>query len=396
VRVVECELVRTPALHGLVRPVILLPAGLPASFSPTELRHVILHELWHLRRYDVAVSWILSAVQTLHWFNPVVWFAASRIKEERELACDELALYCLEEDERSGYGMTILKLLERFRAPAPIPALVGIVNEKQKMKRRMTMIASFRNRTRFTALLAATVALVGFIGLTDASAGGVHHKVMKDLDPAAMANAERLHERISVDVTDASLADFLSAVSNAAGVVITQSPDLATSDAQKARFTVKAEQVPAHLVLMESLVHFQLAPKPTASGVEIAAGGHRVMVLHGPEHHEKDVIITNGDHAEAEHVIRVLEGEAGEEAMVLAEGEVHAADGKQRVIIRKELKKDGEATEDAEVNERVMVRKISAKEMQPDADGHIRREVKLQLDENGVKSEGKLTIDIVP
>ena len=47
-----------------------------------ELRYVILHELLHLRRMDVAVSWALSAVQTLHWFNPLVWFAASRIKEE--------------------------------------------------------------------------------------------------------------------------------------------------------------------------------------------------------------------------------------------------------------------------------------------------------------------------
>ena len=116
VRVVESVFVDAPALHGVFRPTLLLPEGLSETFAPDELRHVILHELWHLRRHDIAVNWLLTAVQALHWFNPFVWFAISRIVEERELACDELTLSCLEERERFGYGRTILKLLERFRS----------------------------------------------------------------------------------------------------------------------------------------------------------------------------------------------------------------------------------------------------------------------------------------
>lgn len=359
VRVVECGLVKTPALHGLFRPMILLPPGLASSFSAEELRHVVLHELWHLRRCDVAVSWILSAVETLHWFNPLVWFAASRIKEERELACDELALSCLEEEERSGYGMTILKLLERFRAPAPIPALVGIVDHKQKMKRRLTMIASFRNRARFSMFLALTVVAVTAIGLTDASGG--ERRMMMRLDPAVQATVERLDQQISFEISNATLTELLSAVANKTGLVIKQAPELATHPIQNARFTLKAESVPAHAVLMESLIPFELAPEPSADGVTIAAGIAKIMVDRAdhPGEATREVVITNGTPEEARMVEKVLE--AGELA--------------------------------GEVNERVFIRKRDgAGEF--DAGGKLHREVTIDFVINGVKSKGTLTVDI--
>ncbi|HVT03485.1 MAG TPA: M56 family metallopeptidase [Thermoanaerobaculia bacterium] len=140
VRLVVSDAVKTPALRGVLRPALLLPPNVVDGFTQRELRHVVLHELWHVRRLDVAINWILSAIQALHWFNPLVWFAVARIKEEREICCDELALSCLEEEERFSYGTTMLRLLEGFRTAAPIPALVGIVNHKQQMKRSLLAI----------------------------------------------------------------------------------------------------------------------------------------------------------------------------------------------------------------------------------------------------------------
>lgn len=381
--VVESDVVRTPALHGLLRPVILLPRGLVSSFTEAELRHVILHELWHQRRFDVAVSWLLSAAQTLHWFNPFVWFAASRIKEERELACDELALSCLEEDERPGYGMTILKLLERFRAPAPIPALVGIVNHKQKMKRRLTMIASFRSRARMTAILFLTVAAVGVVGLTDAEAGDGHQKkhltMMKKIDPAALGTAEKLHGQISFETTGASFGELLTAVSNAAGVVITQSPDVATLPVQQARFTMKADNVPAHLVLMESLRSFHLTATPTAEGILIEKADEdthmrhaQVMVMHGEQ---EDETVTSEDGEVTKKIVR-MRHECGEdckhdhEAMAKSMAK-HEGMAKHQVTIEAEAQRDDAAD-----------------------DGHVRGEFNLKFDKDGQQSTGTLTFDI--
>jgi beta-lactamase regulating signal transducer with metallopeptidase domain len=336
-RVVESDLVEAPALHGLLQPLLLLPKGFSDSFDRAELRHVVLHELWHLRRMDVAVNWVLAVIQALHWFNPLVWFAASRIREERELACDELALSCLEEDERLGYGRTILKLLERFRAATPIPALVGIVNHKQKMKRRLLMITNYRNRMRFSILFAAAVAIVGVVGLTDAR-GGERRMVLKELDPAAMATHERMMQRVSLDVTDGSLNDLLTAVSNKTGIVITQSPGTASSPAQDARFTIHAENVPAADVLLMSLRPLGLLPKPEANGLTVFK---LVPGEGGPGPAEKRAFLEKhaAEEAHTLEAAHVSEGtihiaghaNAAEEAHVVAEAraveEMHVAEG---------------------------------------------------------------------
>ena len=342
VRVVESHLVDAPALHGLFRPTLLLPARFTESFGRDELRHVVLHELWHLRRLDVAVNWLLSIVEAIHWFNPFVWFAASRIREERELACDELALSCLEEDERPGYGRTILKLLECFRTAVPIPALVGIINDKQKMKRRILMIASYTNRTRFSVLFAAVLSAVVLVGFTDAR-GGERRMMVRTLDPAAMQTVEKLDKLITADLKDATLGDVLTLVSSATGVSINQSAAVATSSAEQARFTLHAENMPAHALLHASLEPFHLAPHPDANGVTI-------------------------DQAPA--------GEPGE----------------HRMEIHREMHAGGAAGEGAAKMEKRIEMRVASSTRSSDGTAH--RELTCNIDENGVKSEGKLVLDI--
>jgi beta-lactamase regulating signal transducer with metallopeptidase domain len=388
VAIVECDLVTTPALHGLRRPTLLFPSGLAASFDRDELRHIVLHELWHLRRGDVAVSWILSAIQALHWFNPFVWFAMARIREERELACDELALSCLEEGERLGYGRTVLKLLERFRTTAPVPALVGIVNHKQQMKRRLTMIASYRNRTRFSILFLSALVFVTTVALTDATAG---ERFIKKLDPAAHETMKSLHQQVDLDLSGASLNELISAVSNKTGVVITQSPDVAASQAQSARFTLKAEKVPAMMVLHEALAAFGLMPSADANGVAIVKGemiprAHHALRGAGAEgvvHFNHKVDSPDGGEKKVVHVIQLDANEASPEEIekIVAE---HRADG--TAMAR------GEGDGNIELN--VLVQKAGASENKLDENGRLHRELTVNLTENGVSTEGKLTLDI--
>lgn len=374
-RILESEIVRTPALHGLFTPTLLLPRGMAAAFSAGELEQVVLHELWHVRRCDVAVNWLLSIAQAVHWFNPFVWLATSRIREERELACDELTLSCLEEEERIGYGTTILKLLERFRAAAPVPALVGIVDHKQKMKRRLMMITSYRGGRRFSAAFVAVLAAITFVAFTDARAGGDRHFFRK-LDPAAIATMESLHQRVTLDLTNATFSEVLSSVGASAHVNVTQAADLATADIQQARFTVKAENVPAHAVLMEALMPFGLGLEPSATGALVTKEPHgfpheamleRSAMDHAtaPAEHGDRVIIIN-----EEHRTRA----AGDEGHAEMELPRHAdgAPGEHHMFIRHNGRGD---------------QKLSA-------DGKLHRELTIDMEQDGVKSEGKLTLDI--
>src|SRR6185312_717530 len=101
-----------PALVGAIFPRLLLPRGVVDEFPRCELRLILLHELAHHRRRDIAINYVLSFLQSLHWFNPLIWFAFNRLREERELACDEMVLSITAGRESRTYGSTIVRLLE--------------------------------------------------------------------------------------------------------------------------------------------------------------------------------------------------------------------------------------------------------------------------------------------
>jgi beta-lactamase regulating signal transducer with metallopeptidase domain/thiol-disulfide isomerase/thioredoxin len=163
----ETPFVRSPALFGVVRPRLLLPPGLTGHFALAELRYVFLHELAHVKRRDVAMNWLLTLLQVIHWFNPVIWLGFARLRADRELACDALAMSCSGENEARSYGLTIIKLLETFSRASSFPGLVGIMENKGEMARRLRLIANFRQSRRWSLLAVALLAVLAVTGLTD-------------------------------------------------------------------------------------------------------------------------------------------------------------------------------------------------------------------------------------
>ena len=134
--------------------------------------YVIVHELAHLKRHDIALGYVIAGLHILHWFNPLVWLAFHRMRVDRELACDALALSYAQEEESRPYGRTIIKLLESFGGSAWAPSLAGTVENKNQMKERISMIAEFRSTNRGPALAGVLFIGLGLITLTDAQTGG--------------------------------------------------------------------------------------------------------------------------------------------------------------------------------------------------------------------------------
>jgi beta-lactamase regulating signal transducer with metallopeptidase domain len=159
-----------PAVTGLWRPCILIPRAVLDTASQAELEHILLHELAHVRRWDVAVNWLWTTAAVLHWFNPAVWFAAARIRADCELACDAAVLQRLGRARRAAYGNTVLTLAAGLASEQSRTGLVGAFGAGRHLQERIIMIARYTPIARGWGWLAALVLVaLAVTGLTDAA-----------------------------------------------------------------------------------------------------------------------------------------------------------------------------------------------------------------------------------
>lgn len=165
-RVLMSPAVESPAVTGLIRPLLLLPSTFPRGFSDPEARLILLHELTHVKRGDLPLNWLACVLQSMHWFNPLLWFAFARMREDREAACDAQVL-SLGADRRSDYGNALLKL--QLSGPSSKLSLgfVGIFERSSNLRARIRDIST--HRRSHPAWRAAGVALIGLLTLGGAT-----------------------------------------------------------------------------------------------------------------------------------------------------------------------------------------------------------------------------------
>ena len=134
----------SPAVCGLFRPVILLPRTLAENLSAVQLRAVLLHELFHLRRKDVWVNCAQALLQVIYWWHPLLWLANARIRRLREEAVDDAVMLALR-DEADGYAPTLLEVA-RLALTRPLLSLglVGIMESRSALGQRIERLVNFR------------------------------------------------------------------------------------------------------------------------------------------------------------------------------------------------------------------------------------------------------------
>lgn len=164
--------IASPALFGLRRPILCLPAG--ETFSATQLRMIALHEAMHIRRRDGWLAWLLTVVRAVHWCNPIAWLTLGRVERYREQACDNAVRRHTNADQHDDYA----ELLMRFATgttPAHNLGLLGLWfarPARQLTARIVAFTAGDRVRQWPWLLSAALVMVVAFLGLTDAMGRG--------------------------------------------------------------------------------------------------------------------------------------------------------------------------------------------------------------------------------
>ena len=100
-----------PLTVGVIRPLILLPITALTSLSPEQLEVVLAHELAHIRRADYFWNILQTMIETLFFFHPAVWWISHRLREQRELCCDDIAVETCHDP--AVYATALLRLEEQ-------------------------------------------------------------------------------------------------------------------------------------------------------------------------------------------------------------------------------------------------------------------------------------------
>lgn len=128
-------------VFGLLRAShLIVPVGFMERYTTRQARGILRHEAEHIRRGDLVWNWALFLIEALHWFNPLVRFAARQWRNEREILCDDAALRCESVEGRRDYGKALIRALESRRLTAARVALLPFISRKNEMKQRLLQI----------------------------------------------------------------------------------------------------------------------------------------------------------------------------------------------------------------------------------------------------------------
>jgi len=185
VRVYESILARVPAVIGWIRPVILVPAGALIHLSAEELEAVLAHELAHIRRHDYLINLFQTAIETLLFYHPAVWWVGRRMRAEREHCCDDLAVQTCGDRIVYARALTSLEELRCGDRRFAMAATGGDLGER--VRRLLGSRQPVRRRLPFVLLAGVTI-LVASVALLNTGAEATDRSQMAPA-PAAPAPA---------------------------------------------------------------------------------------------------------------------------------------------------------------------------------------------------------------
>jgi beta-lactamase regulating signal transducer with metallopeptidase domain len=155
VRLCESVLVEVPTVIGWMRPVILVPATALTGLSAEQLEALLAHEMAHIRRHDYFINLLQTAVETLLFYHPAVWWVSRQIRQEREHCCDDLAVAAC--GSVLVYARALAEL-EQLRSVGPQLAVAA--NGGSLLHRIQRLVGSPARRSyRFESGLAGVIAL---------------------------------------------------------------------------------------------------------------------------------------------------------------------------------------------------------------------------------------------
>ena len=207
VRLLRSERTSMPIVYGIVRPAVLLPAE-AEEWSEERRRMVLLHELTHVTRRDCLTQMLAQLACAVYWFNPLIWFAARRLRVEREQACDDYVLSI--GTKPSDYANHLLEIARSMQERSVFEwsqtTSVAMARRSQLEERLLAILSKENQRGAVSRAVAAS--LVGVVCALLLSLAAIRPTVIHAQNPrASHAASIDSQDDAQSDVPESSVPD---------------------------------------------------------------------------------------------------------------------------------------------------------------------------------------------
>jgi bla regulator protein blaR1 len=187
-----------PGIFGIFHSILLWPEGISAQLSNPQLKSILAHELWHVRRRDNLTAALHMLVEAIFWFHPAVWWIGGQLIDERERACDEQVLHSGNQPE--VYAESILRAC-KFCVEAPISCVSGVAGSD--LKRRIMRIMTAQSGKKLSIGGKLTLAAIAITAVAAPVAFGIFnapHVSAQEIQPAIVPGAA--FDQVSIRPSD--------------------------------------------------------------------------------------------------------------------------------------------------------------------------------------------------
>lgn len=152
----------SPCLFGLFPPAIYVT--MDCAQDEQLLHHCAEHEYTHYLHRDHIWAVLRGVCLALHWFNPLVWWAAALSRTDAELFCDEDTVRRLGEDARVDYGRSLIRMTCRERVD-PLSAATTMSGRGGQLRTRIISITK-HPKTAIPVLILVLLLCAAAVGCT--------------------------------------------------------------------------------------------------------------------------------------------------------------------------------------------------------------------------------------
>lgn len=168
INLVQQDVIKMPALFGMFNVRILVNDNI-FNLSEEEIKHVFTHELSHYKRKDNILNILITILRVIYFFNPIIWISLNAIKNDLELATDELAMEKENRETQKEYSKTLVKL-SAINSDKFLIQTLCVSDGKKNLERRidsMKIIEKFKeNKNAIRVLAVITICLIVSVFLT--------------------------------------------------------------------------------------------------------------------------------------------------------------------------------------------------------------------------------------